>query len=88
MMFNMSQISTKLYLSIITLVVFYILFLTVPDHEFSGYDGNVIDSFHKLHFTIRNHTGLGLGNTLNPISRRSKVLSILHGLMSFLIFIS
>lgn len=84
--FDLKSFTTKLYLSAFIVIVFYLLYLTVPDSEFN----NVSKSNCKLdriYYTIATHTGKRDNDTLKPVSLRVKILSILHMLLAYSIII-
>jgi hypothetical protein len=84
----MLQNYNKIFFSLVILIVFYILYLTIPDNEFirtNSENDNI--KINIIHFTIKNHTGLALGNRLIPISTRARLLSMVHGLMSFFLLL-
>tara|TARA_A100001015_G_C15030782_1_gene733117 strand:- start:2456 stop:2713 length:258 start_codon:yes stop_codon:yes gene_type:complete len=84
----MLQNYNKIFFSLVILIVFYILYITIPDNEFIRTNSeNDNTEINKIHFTIKNHTGLALGNRLIPISTRARLLSMVHGLMSFFLLL-
>jgi len=84
--FDLKSLTTKLYLSFFVILVFYLLYLTIPDSEFD----NVSTSncrLDRLYYTIATHTGNKNIHILIPKSFRAKILSILQILIAYSILI-
>jgi hypothetical protein len=84
--FDLKSVTTKLYLSAFVIMVFYLLYLTIPDAEFN----NVSQSnckMDRLYYTISSHTGFRNIDSLIPKSLRARVLSLLHMLIAYSILI-
>ena len=82
----MNIFSNKIYLSIFILVIFFLLYTTVPNYEFNN-TSNEISLLDKLYYAISIHTGLKNDLKINPISSRSKVLSMFHMILSYSILL-
>ncbi len=84
LIFNLTKIQTKLFISIIVLTVFFILNKTIPPSEFSKDD---ISSLDLLYYTLLTHMGIHYTNTLKPVSVRAKTLTMCHLIISYIIFL-
>jgi hypothetical protein len=84
--FDLASLTTKVYLSIFVMSVFYLLYLTIPDSEFD----NVSKSnckMDRLYYTISSHTGLRNIDSLIPKSSRARILSMVHMLIAYSILL-
>jgi len=76
LVFNLNKFSNKILLSLFIILVFNMLFLTVPDNEFNN---TIIDRFY---FVISNHIGFHNG-TIQPVSFRAKILTLCQMFISY-----
>lgn len=84
--FDLKSVSTKLYLSLFVVLVFYFLYLTIPDSEFK----NVSDQncrIERLYYAVTNHIGIREADSLKPISSRAKMLTLAQIIISYTILI-
>jgi len=84
--FDLKSLTTKLYLSTFVILVFYLLYLTIPDAEFENVS-QANCKMDRLYYTISSHTGLRNIDSLIPKSLRARTLSILHMLIAYVILI-
>ena len=54
LVFNLNKFSNKILLSLFIILVFYMLFLTVPDYEFNNINNNN-SKIDRFYFVISNH---------------------------------
>ena len=85
LVFNLNKFSNKILLSLFIILVFYMLFLTVPDNEFDNVNNNN-SKIDRLFFVLSNHVGFHNG-TIQPISFRAKILSLCQMFISYSILI-
>lgn len=81
--FELHNFFTKIYLSLLILIVFYILYLTIPDNEFANVKSG--DPYlDRLYYSVSCHTGKQIDAYI-PLSDRAKFLTICHMFLSFTI---
>jgi hypothetical protein len=85
LVFNLNKFSNKILLSLFIILVFYMLFLTVPDNEFKNINNNN-SKIDRFFFVLSNHVGSHNG-TIQPSSFRSKILSLCQMFISYSILI-
>lgn len=83
--FDLKSFTNKLFISIFVILVFYFLYLTIPDTEFDNVSSHNC-KMDRLVYTVSVHTGRS-NQKLLPVSTRAKILSMLHMLISFSIII-
>jgi hypothetical protein len=84
--FNLKSITSKLYLSGFVVLVFYFLYLTIPDAEFDNVS-NQHCKFDRLYYTVTNHIGIRENDSLKPLSIRAKVLTMAQIIISYTILL-
>lgn len=85
LVFNLNKFSNKILLSLFIILVFYMLFLTVPDNEFDNVNNNN-SKIDRLFLVLSNHVGSHNG-TIQPISFRAKILTLCQMFISYSILI-
>ncbi|GIR56457.1 MAG: hypothetical protein CM15mP63_4620 [Gammaproteobacteria bacterium] len=85
LVFNLNKFSNKILLSSFIILVFYMLFLTVPDYEFNNINNNN-SKIDRFYFVISNHIGIHNG-TIQPTSFRAKILTLCQMIISYSILI-
>ena len=84
--FDIQSITSKLYLSTFIILVFYFLYLTIPDNEFNNVS-NQNCKIERLYYTITNHIGVREGDSLRPLSTRAKILTMAQIIISYTILL-
>ena len=84
--FDLQSMTSKLYLSVFVILVFYFLYLTIPDGEFNNVS-NEICKLERLYFTVTNHVGIRENDSLKPLSVRAKVLTMVQIIISYTILL-
>jgi len=82
--FNLAKIQTKLFISLIIVLVFYALYKSIPVKEFGK---NYISNFDLFYYTILNHMGIHYDKFLNPTSFRAKLLTMMHLICGYTIIL-
>ena len=85
LVFNLNKFSNKILLSLFIILVFYMLFLTVPDNEFDNVNNNN-SKIDRLFFVLSNHVGSHNG-TIKANSFRAKILTLCQMFISYSILI-
>jgi len=84
--FDLKSINSKLYLSAFVILVFYFLYMTIPDQEFDN-----VPVFNcrmeRLYYTITNHIGIRESDSLKPLSTRAKMLTMIQIIISYTILL-
>ena len=83
---NLNGIGMKLSLSIFMVVIFYLLYLTIPDSEFDNVS-NQSCKIDRLYYAVTNHIGVRENDTLKPITNRSKMLTMAQIILSYSILL-
>ena len=80
--FDLKNFNTKLLFSFIIILVFFFLYLTIPNSEFeNSTNSSILD---RVFFTISCHTSKGNFGTLVPKSTRLKILTSFESELVFL----
>lgn len=83
---NLQSINTKLSISIFVIIIFYILYNTIPDNEFDNVT-NQNCQLERLYFTVTNHVGIRESDSLKPVSSRAKILTMAQIIISYSILL-
>jgi hypothetical protein len=86
LVFDLKSITSKLYLSVFVILVFYFLYLTIPDAEFNNVS-NQNCKIERLYYTVTNHIGIRENDSLKPLSVRAKVLTMAQIIISYTILL-
>jgi len=78
--------TSKLYLSAFVILVFYFLYLTIPDSEFNNVT-NENCKIERLYYTVTNHIGIRENDSLKPLSTRAKILTMVQIILSYTILL-
>lgn len=84
--FDLKSITTKLYLSGFVVLVFYFLYLTIPDSEFNNVSQQNCN-IERLYYAVTNHIGIRENDSLKPLSIRAKVLTMAQIIISYTILL-
>jgi hypothetical protein len=80
--FDMSRLENKLFISLLILIVFSVLYLTIPKDEL-GFDNN--DMMTTLFNSLIVQTGFR--STITPKSNRAKIIISAHVILSYCILL-
>ena len=83
---SLDDLSSKIYLSIFIMVVFFLLYLTIPDFEFDNIKKENC-KISRLYYTVTTHVGSRTDDGLKPVSKRAKLLTMAHMLLSYSILL-
>ena len=67
--FDLKSMTSKLYLSTFVILVFYFLYLTIPDSEFNNVTNDNC-KLERLYYTVTNHIGIRENDSLKPLINR------------------
>lgn len=82
--FDLNDFYTKFFISVIVIFTFFILYCSIPNSEFNNnYDNKILD---RLYYAISTHTNK-YNNSLSPRSKRTKLLSCIHMIISYMILL-
>ena len=81
--FNLRKLETKLAVSALILSIFIILYKTVPSDELNIND-NFID---LLFYSVTTQIGVNTNQILIPKSSRAKILTLLHFIVGFCVYL-
>ena len=84
--FDLKSVTSKLYLSAFVILVFYFLYLTIPDSEFNNVT-NENCKLERMYYTVTNHIGIRENDSLKPLSVRAKVLTMVQIIISYTILL-
>ena len=84
--FDLKSMTSKLYLSAFVILVFYFLYLTIPDSEFNNVT-NENCKIERLYYTVTNHIGIRENDSLKPLSTRAKILTMVQIILSYTILL-
>lgn len=84
--FDLKSITSKLYLSAFVILVFYFLYLTIPDSEFNNVTNDNC-KIERLYYTVTNHIGIRENDSLKPLSSRAKILTMVQIIISYTILL-
>jgi len=84
--FDLKSMTSKLYLSAFVILVFYFLYLTIPDSEFNNVTNDNC-KIERLYYTVTNHIGIRENDSLKPLSTRAKILTMVQIIISYTILL-
>ena len=84
--FDLKSMTSKLYLSAFVILVFYFLYLTIPDSEFNNVTNDNC-KIERLYYTVTNHIGIRENDSLKPLSTRAKILTMVQIILSYTILL-
>lgn len=82
--FNLTKIQTKIFISFCIIIVFFVLYKTIPAQEF---DKEEISTFDLLYYTLLTHMGIHHTHFLNPLSIRARTLIMCHLILGYIIIL-
>jgi len=81
--FDLKKLNIKIFLTIVTIIVFMILYKTVPNDEYQIESNDYIDLFYRTFLT---HIGL-FPHEFKPKSTRAKLITIGHLIIAYCILL-
>jgi hypothetical protein len=85
--FNIKKLSTKIFLALISIMIFTILYVAVPNNEFTKKeeDNNKITLFDYVYYSVVSQ--VGVQSVLIPVSIRTKILTMLQLFIGYTIIL-
>ena len=83
---NLKSINSKLSISIFVIIIFYILYSTIPDNEFDNVSKQNC-KFERLYYTVTNQIGIREFDSLKPVSNRAKLITMAQLFISYTLFL-
>ena len=82
----MQNFITKINYSLIITIVFYLLYSTIPNYEFDGISKKE-SKLDRIYYTITTQTGFRTFDSIRPLSKRAKILTLVHIVMAYSILL-
>ena len=86
---NISTLKYKFLISIVVICLFYVIYSSMPSSEFGRADKSIkeITTLDRFIYTVERQIMISTSNSIYPLTSRSEILSIVHSIIAWCIFL-